>query len=293
MVKKINLGLLSLNIVILISAIVFFSINIIITYASLGLFIVVSIISFIIEGKSSGYESIVESIDKKISNLSVFAWVLLLSVLVTVLDFIYGHESRIGYLLFTLFNSLIAIYAIYWVIIIYVTLVRFTFIKKSNEAPTKIFKQEEKTEEKNHASLQQGHVDIFEQQDIVLSDIKKRPKFIAFQTVDNGHYLELEPDYSTSNRVIQVENGELPRLIHPDGFFVSITNEEKEFLSLQSVDFTSFIKHTPGSFRDAGYYVEVDLNNQSTEYYIYTEKRLPPTRAKGYRWVRVNSRKVS
>ncbi|MGE4321319.1 MAG: hypothetical protein AB7E61_07725 [Acholeplasmataceae bacterium] len=293
MVKKLNLGLLSLNVVFLISAIVFLNINIMITYVSLGLLIAVSIISFIVESKTSGYESLIESIDKKIFNLSVFAWVLLLSVLVTVLDFIYGHESRFAYLLLTMFNSFIAIYAIHWMISIYVTLARFAFTKKLSEVPIKTTKPEVKTEVENDTPLQQGHVVMFEQEDIVLSDIKKRPKFIAFQMVDNGHYLELEPDYSTSNKVIQVENRELPRLIHPDGFFVSITNEEKTKLSLQNINFASFIKHTPGSFRDAGYYLEVDLNNQSTEYYIYTEKRLPPTRAKGYRWVRVNSRKVS
>ena len=255
MVKKINLGLLSLNVVFLILAIVFLNINIMITYVSLGLLIVVSIISFIVESKSSGYVAIIESIYKKIFNLSVFAWVLLLSILLTVLDFVYGHESRLAYLLLTLLNTFIAIYAIYWMISIYVTLFGFAFPKKSSEVPIKTTKPEVKTEVKNDTPLQQGHVVMFEQEDIVLSDIKKRPKFIAFQMVDNGQYLELEPDYSTSNRVIQVENGELPRLIHPDGFFVSITDEEKTKLSLQNINFASFIKHTPGSFRDAGYYL--------------------------------------
>ncbi len=135
-------------------------------------------------------------------------------------------------------------------------------------------------------------IELFRQDDYYLENITQRQQFTSNEEVENGFYLEIGADYSTSNRVVEVVNDVLPRLINKEDVFIKITEEEKSTFTLLGVDFSEFIKHTPGSYREPGYYLEVDLDNKSTEYYIFTMKRLPPTHKKGYRWVRVTKRGV-
>jgi hypothetical protein len=55
----------------------------------------------------------------------------------------------------------------------------------------------------------------------------------------------------------------------------------------------NFIKKTPGSYIDQeGYYVEVDLENQIIDNYIFARTRLAPTTTKGHRWIRIETRKI-
>lgn len=221
----------------------------------------------------------------------------LLSVQSTLVSLVGGNFRFVQILayLFFLLVFLDAMYLIYIYAPLQKEVEEKVVVKKVvKEEPKKVAAVKTVTPVKEEVKpLQQGTVQVFEQKDVKIADVASRKRFEAFAEVENGLYLELEPDFSTSNRVVEVENGVLPRIMHPNGFFVSVTKEERQILSLAHLNFAEFIKFTPGSFKDAGYYLEVDLDNKSTEYYIYTEKRLPPTHKKGYRWVSVTSRKVN
>lgn len=134
--------------------------------------------------------------------------------------------------------------------------------------------------------------ELLKQTAIVFDQITERKLFEALSQVENGYYLEISKDFKTSNRVVLVEDQILPRCINSNNVYVSIDESEKDALSLKNVDFASFIKFTPGSYKDPGYYLEVNLENISTDYYIYTERRLPPTHFKGYRWIKVEERYI-
>lgn len=133
---------------------------------------------------------------------------------------------------------------------------------------------------------------VLEQKAVVFDSIEDRPKYKPNAEVENGYYCEIDDEYRTSNFVVEVQNGTLPELLNPVNVFIPITNTEYEQLSLKNVDMAEFVKFTPGSYVEGGYYVEVDLGNKSTERYIFTERRLPPTSRKGYRWVKVTKRSL-
>jgi hypothetical protein len=130
------------------------------------------------------------------------------------------------------------------------------------------------------------------QKNVVIKDITTRKKYEPFATVENGYYLEIDDAYDTSNRTVSVTNGVLPKVVKAGNKFVSVSKEEKTLLSFSGTKLHTFVKFTPGSYVDAGYYVEVDLHNEAIDNYIYTEKRLPPTTTKGHRWVRIIRRSV-
>lgn len=134
--------------------------------------------------------------------------------------------------------------------------------------------------------------DVYIQESMSLKNFKLRNQLAPESTTNNGYYLEISKDWKTSNRVVLVENLLLPKAINDKNVFVRITEDEMHLLSLKMVNFDKFTKFTPGSYREEGYYLEVDLENKSTDYYIYTQRRLPPTHIKGYRWVKVQERQI-
>ncbi len=139
----------------------------------------------------------------------------------------------------------------------------------------------------------QGHIEIVEQEDIALENVESRPKFKEFEEVENGIYLEIDDEYNASNHTVDVENNKLPALINHSNHYIPITKDEQKLFVLTVADISALKKYPPGKYVEEGYYVEVDRNNKSTEVYRHTDRRLPPTAEKGFRWVRVETRKVN
>ncbi|MDZ4195877.1 MAG: hypothetical protein U1C51_01355 [Candidatus Izemoplasmatales bacterium] len=126
----------------------------------------------------------------------------------------------------------------------------------------------------------------------MIKNIEERPQFQAFAEVENGDYLEVTPQTEATNRVVEVTSGTLPKLMNSDNAFVSLEKEEVAQFKEVTVNLVAYHKLTPGSYTDPGYFMEVDLENQAVDNYVYTKKRLPPTSKKGHRWVKVESRKI-
>lgn len=198
------------------------------------------------------------------------------------------YQINFGYLLLQIlgYASLVSVFGY----IIYLLNTKVDFSKKQKVEKTKTASPKETITQKQ--PLQQGTVLEFKQEEVKIVDIKSKNKYTAGESVVNGYYLEIDQNYMTSNRIVNVTTSILPKLANPTNSYVGISKEEKTMLSLTNVNFEKFIKKTPGSFTEGGYFVEVDLDNKSTEYYIFTEKRLPPTSAKGFRWVKVENRKI-
>jgi uncharacterized repeat protein (TIGR02543 family) len=129
-------------------------------------------------------------------------------------------------------------------------------------------------------------------EEVVIKNIEERPQYKAFEKVDNGDYLEITPDLEASNNVVEVSTGVLPKLMNDQNHFIPLEENEVPQFKLSDVSLVVYHKLTPGSYTESGYFMEVDLNNRSVEYYVYTKRRLPPTSAKGHRWVRIESRKI-
>lgn len=74
--------------------------------------------------------------------------------------------------------------------------------------------------------------------------------------------------------------------------FIGLKASEVEQFKLPKGLGNNFKKLTPGSKAEAGYYVEVDVDNEATDNYIHNRSQLPPTTKKGHRWVRISTRKI-
>jgi hypothetical protein len=103
---------------------------------------------------------------------------------------------------------------------------------------------------------------------IQLGDVKRinfdsRPRCQALSNVNPGHYLEITPEKESTNQV-----------------------------KLNLTSTSQFVKKTLGTHVDPGYDVEVDLQDKIIDNYILAEKRLPPSFAKGHRWIRIEKRKI-
>jgi hypothetical protein len=128
--------------------------------------------------------------------------------------------------------------------------------------------------------------------EVVIKNIEERPQFKAFEAVDNGDYLEITTEQEASNRVVEVSTGVLPKLINPDNTFVLLEKEEVAQFKELDLDLTTYHRLTPGSYTDPGYFMEVDSDSKSVENFVHVKRRLPPTSAKGHRWVRIEPRKI-
>jgi uncharacterized repeat protein (TIGR02543 family) len=123
-------------------------------------------------------------------------------------------------------------------------------------------------------------------------DIKTAKQFIAFSKVTPGSYLEITPDFASTNRVVEVSDT-LPKVLNEVNRFIALSPEEVKAVKLSLTSGANFIKKTPGSYIDQeGYYVEVDLENQIIDNYIFARTRLAPTTTKGHRWIRIETRKI-
>jgi hypothetical protein len=123
-------------------------------------------------------------------------------------------------------------------------------------------------------------------------DIKTATQFIAFSKVSPGSYLEITPDFASTNRVVEVSDT-LPKVLNEVNRFIALSPEEVKAVKLSLASGANFIKKTPGSYIDQeGYYVEVDLENQIIDNYIFARTRLAPTTTKGHRWIRIETRKI-
>ena len=129
--------------------------------------------------------------------------------------------------------------------------------------------------------------------DVVLNrDIKTAPQFTAFSQVAPGSYLEITPDFASTNRVVEVSDT-LPKVLNETNRFIALSPEEVKTVKLSIASGAAFVKKTPGSYIDEeGYYVEVDLQNQIVDNYIFAKTRLAPTTTKGHRWIRIETRKI-
>ena len=128
--------------------------------------------------------------------------------------------------------------------------------------------------------------------DVVLEDVKSRKAFKAKEKVENGFYAEINKDLSELYNVLNIEESLLPNALDEQSVFISISQSEFDRLRLSGIDTKDFIKFTPGTYVQPGYYLEVDIQDISTNYVIKTERRLPPTKHKGFRWVKINRRKI-
>ncbi|MDZ4195875.1 MAG: InlB B-repeat-containing protein, partial [Candidatus Izemoplasmatales bacterium] len=128
--------------------------------------------------------------------------------------------------------------------------------------------------------------------EVMIHKVEERPQFLAFETVQNGEYLEVTKALEATSRVVEVSTGVLPKLINTENRFVSLSKKEAKQFKETSSHLDSYQLLTPGSYTDSGYFMEVDTNKKAVHNYIYTKKRLPPTSAVGHCWVRVEPRKI-
>ena len=127
---------------------------------------------------------------------------------------------------------------------------------------------------------------------VKLANVKTRPQFQAFSKVNAGSYLEITPDFSSTNRIVEVQDT-LPKPLNESNRFIALSKEEVKAAKLSLTSGAAFIKKNPGSYIDQeGYYVEVNLSNELVDNYIFAKTRLAPTTTKGHRWIRIETRKI-
>ncbi len=127
---------------------------------------------------------------------------------------------------------------------------------------------------------------------IQITGIQSRPQLQAFSSVNPGSYLEITPDFASTNRVVEVQDT-LPKALNESNRFIALTKEEVNAVKISITSGASFMKKTPGSYIDQeGYYVEVNLNGELVDNYIFAKTRLAPTTTKGHRWIRIETRKI-
>jgi len=128
--------------------------------------------------------------------------------------------------------------------------------------------------------------------DLVIEDFKSRKMFKAKEKVNNGFYAEINSNLMELNNVLNITNSSLPNTLEENAVYISINQSEYERLRFSGINTKDFEKFTPGTYVKPGYYLEVNIQNMSTDYVIKTERRLPPTKHKGFRWVKIDRRKL-
>jgi uncharacterized repeat protein (TIGR02543 family) len=127
---------------------------------------------------------------------------------------------------------------------------------------------------------------------IVIPSVTSRTKYLGGSKVEKGYYLEVTKDFDSTNRIIELDEDELPNVLTTGNAFIKISQAEVGLLSLKGISAFGLLKKTPGSKGDKGYYGEVDLLNIFTGRTIILVEKLPPTSKKGFRWVRVQTRVI-
>lgn len=127
--------------------------------------------------------------------------------------------------------------------------------------------------------------------DAILPNLETREKFASFAKVKAGNYLEITADLASTSRVVKVDT-ELPETLDASNRFIALLPEEVKQVALSFTSMAAFVKKTPGTYVDPGYYVEVDLEDKLVDRYILAKTRLAPTSKKGHRWVRIEKRKL-
>jgi uncharacterized repeat protein (TIGR02543 family) len=146
--------------------------------------------------------------------------------------------------------------------------------------------------EKEDDKLVEPQVEAIVLEDVVLENLEAREQFEPNQVVEPGNYLEITPDLESTNRIIKVVDHQLPTTLEMNNKFISISDEEVSKVKVQVVNAHAFVKKTPGSYAEPGYYVEVDEESNIVNNFISLKRRLPPTTKKGHRWVRIEKRQI-
>lgn len=127
---------------------------------------------------------------------------------------------------------------------------------------------------------------------VFIENLSDRKRYKSLDDAINGYFLEITSDNASTDRILNVVDEKLPKALVEDNQFIKINDQEKQMFSNKSVNPALFEKYTPGSYKSPGYYIEVDINNVLVDNIKYTERRLPPTTAKGHRWIRFIPRKI-
>jgi uncharacterized repeat protein (TIGR02543 family) len=190
------------------------------------------------------------------------------------------------YQMFDIIPVLVIIAIILFLIILYLLLKRR---KKEDEEEIKpVVKPSAVQTQKEPAVLEA----VLKVDAVVIPGVTSRPTYIGGANVDSGYYLEVTKDFDSTNRIIDVEDELLPHVLTNGNAFIKISQAEVALLSLKGLSAFGFLKKTPGSKGEKGYYAEVDLVNIFTGRTIILVEKLPPTSKKGHRWVRVQTRVI-
>ncbi len=103
--------------------------------------------------------------------------------------------------------------------------------------------------------------------DVKLINVDSRPRFQALSKVNPDHYLEITFEKESTNRFVEVQEV-LPEGLDEPNSFVSISKEEVKQVKVNLTSTPQFVKKTPGTYVDPGYYVKVDLKDKLVDNYI-------------------------
>jgi hypothetical protein len=201
------------------------------------------------------------------------------------------------YLLFNLYSAFLGLTALQWILIIimFFAVISFLYWFLADQQTKNAILETKPVVDigQSVAKEEPPTIDKIELGEVVLNrDIKHAPQFTAFSKVNPGSYLEITPDFASTNRVVEVSDT-LPKVLNEMNRFIALSPEEVKAVKLSIASGASFVKKTPGSYIDEeGYYVEVDLQNQIVDNYIFAKTRLAPTTTKGHRWIRIETRKI-
>jgi hypothetical protein len=142
-------------------------------------------------------------------------------------------------------------------------------------------------------TLYNGNLELtMELPSIFIKDLEDRKRYKSLDQAINGYYLEITSDEHSTDRVVNVSGGALPKILFKDNQYIEVNEEESHKIRDKQIDVSPFKKYTPGSYTTPGYYIEVDIHNQLIDNIKYTERRLPPTSDKGHRWIHFLPRKI-
>lgn len=128
---------------------------------------------------------------------------------------------------------------------------------------------------------------------IQIEHFSTRPRFESETQVQNGYFLEITKEDTSTDRIVDVKDEILPKVLTSTNQFIEVSLQEKIYIQEKHIDPSLFEKYTPGSYTSEGYYIEVDVDNQLIDNIKYTERRLPPTTSKGHRWIHFNPRTIN